>query len=136
MKLNNQRKINTKKKALKLIYDPTSLFRLLYSKYGDIEEDYELFHINQLIYESSSHYNIIFKELEIFLCKLLNLDKAKDFLPTEFIISSLKDKMLQCLNIINIKYFYKYFISLLRQRIEFKVLDSISEKLVNNENKI
>ena len=66
MKLNNQRKINTKKKALKLIYDPTSLFRLLYSKYGDIEEDYELFHINQLIYESSSHYNIIFKELEIF----------------------------------------------------------------------
>ena len=80
--------------------------------------------------------NTIFKELEIFLCKLLNLDKAKDFLPTEFIISSLKDKMLQCLNIINIKYFYKYFISLLRQRIEFKVLDSISEKLVKNENKI
>ena len=66
----------------------------------------------------------------------MNLDKAKDFLPTEFIISSLKEKLLQCLNIINIKYFYKYFISLLRQRIEFKVLDSISEKLVNNENKI
>ena len=59
-------KINTKKKALKLIYDPVTLLKLLYSKYGDIEEDYNLLYINQLIFETSSHYNIIFKEFDYF----------------------------------------------------------------------
>ena len=57
-------KIDTKKKALKLIYDPVCLLRLLYSKYGDIEEDYNCLQINQLIYEASSHYAVIFKEFE------------------------------------------------------------------------
>ena len=57
-------KVNTKKKALKLIYDPVCLLRLLYSKYGDIEEDYNCLHINQLLYETSSHYAIIFKEFD------------------------------------------------------------------------
>ena len=65
MKLNKAtNKIDTKKKALKLIYDPVCLLRLLYSKYGDIEEDYNCLQINQLIYETSSHYAIIFKEFE------------------------------------------------------------------------
>ena len=65
MKINkHSNKIDTKKKALKLIYDPVCLLRLLYSKYGDIEEDYNCLQINQLIYESSSHYAIIFKEFE------------------------------------------------------------------------
>ena len=65
MKLNKAtNKIDTKKKALKLIYDPVCLLRLLYSKYGDIEEDYNCLQINQLIYETSSHYSIIFKEFE------------------------------------------------------------------------
>ena len=58
------KKIDTKKKALKLIYDPVCLLRLLYSKYGDIEEDFNCLHINQLLYETSSHYTIIYKEFE------------------------------------------------------------------------
>ena len=67
MKLNkHSKKIDTKKKALKLIYDPVCLLRLLYSKYGDIEEDYNCLQINQLVYETSSHYAIIFKEFEYF----------------------------------------------------------------------
>ena len=32
--------VNTKLEAYKLIHDPTRLFNLLYSKYGDIEDDY------------------------------------------------------------------------------------------------
>ena len=67
MKLNkHSKKIDTKKKALKLIYNPVCLLRLLYSKYGDIEEDYNCLQINQLMYETSSHYAIIFKEFEYF----------------------------------------------------------------------
>ena len=42
-------KVNTKLKAYKLIHDPVILLNLLFSKYGDIEEDYELLYINQLV---------------------------------------------------------------------------------------
>ena len=42
MIFNYRKKVDTKKKALKLIYDPTCLLSLLYSKYGDVEEDYNL----------------------------------------------------------------------------------------------
>ena len=59
-------KVDTKKKVLKLIYDPVCLLRLLYSKYGDVEEDYNCLHINQILYETSSHYAIIYKEFEFF----------------------------------------------------------------------
>ena len=54
--------IDTKKKAYNLIHDPTILLDLIYSKYGDIEEDFNLLFINQLVYDKSSHYNIYFKE--------------------------------------------------------------------------
>ena len=64
MTFNYRKKIDTKKKALKLIYDPICLFKLLYSKYGDIEEDYDILIINQLVYDSSSHLNINFKEYQ------------------------------------------------------------------------
>ena len=57
-------KVNTKLKAYKLIHDPVILLNLLFSKYGDIEEDYELLYINQLVYDKSSHYNIDFKEYQ------------------------------------------------------------------------
>ena len=59
-------KVNTKLKAYKLIHDPTVLLNLIYSKYGDIDEDYELLYINQLVYDKSSHYNIFFKEFQFF----------------------------------------------------------------------
>ena len=60
------KRVDTKKKALKLIYDPVCLLRLLYSKYGDIEEDFNCLYINQLLYETSSHYTIIYKEFEFY----------------------------------------------------------------------
>ena len=56
--------INTKLQAYKLIHDPTRLLILLYSKYGDIEEDLNYFYINQILYNRPSHYNSIFKEYQ------------------------------------------------------------------------
>ena len=54
--------VNTKLKAYKLVHDPTVLLSLIYSKYGDIEEDFEILYINQLVYDKSSRYNTYFKE--------------------------------------------------------------------------
>ena len=64
MSSENLEKVNTKLKALKLIYDPVILLNLIYSKYGDIEEDFDLLYINQLVYDKSSRYNIHFKEYQ------------------------------------------------------------------------
>ena len=55
-------KIDTRKEAYKLIHDPTRLLCLLYSKYGDIDEDYFSLKSNQLIYNRPSHLNAIYKE--------------------------------------------------------------------------
>ena len=54
--------IDTNLEAYRLVYDPTRLLSLLYSKYGDIEEDYYLSYINQIFYNISSHYNCTYKE--------------------------------------------------------------------------
>ena len=56
--------INTKFEAYRLINDPTRLILLLYSKYGDIEEDYYLLIINQLIYNFPTKLNSFFKEIK------------------------------------------------------------------------
>ena len=87
MTLNYRKKVDTKKKALKLIYDPTCLLSLLYSKYGDVEEDYDLLMINQIVYDRSSRYNIIFKEYqyietdEEFLKRWYKLDESINRIP-------------------------------------------------------
>ena len=64
MSEDNIEKVNTKLKAYKLVHDPVILLNLIYSKYGDIEEDFDLLHINQLVYDKSSRYNIYFKEYQ------------------------------------------------------------------------
>ena len=64
MSLGTFKKVNTKLKAYKLIHDPVILLNLIYSKYGDIEEDFDLLYINQLVYDKSSRYNILFKEYQ------------------------------------------------------------------------
>ena len=56
--------INTKLEAYKLIHDPVQLLCLLYSKYGDIEEDQNNLYINQILYDKTSHYNVKFKEYQ------------------------------------------------------------------------
>jgi len=87
MTFNYRKKVDTKKKALKLIYDPTCLLSLLYSKYGDVEEDYDLLMINQLVYDRSSRYNIIFKEYQYienddeFLKRWYKFDESKVRIP-------------------------------------------------------
>ena len=52
----------TKKKAYELVNNPTILFRLLYLKYGDIEDEIYNSYANQVIFNEYSHFNIIYKE--------------------------------------------------------------------------
>ena len=56
--------LNSGLEAYRLIHDPTRLFSLLYSKYGEIEEDFYILYINQLIYNSPTRFNSIFKEIK------------------------------------------------------------------------
>ena len=67
----NIENINTKLEAYKLIHDPTRLLSLLFSKYGDIEEDYYLLYTNQIFYNISSHFNSLYKENQY----IYNLDE-------------------------------------------------------------
>ena len=79
--------VNTKLEAYKLVHDPTRLLSLLYSKYGDIEEDYFLLYTNQIFYNVSSHFNTIFKEnqylysIEEFLKRFYKNYETKDRIP-------------------------------------------------------
>jgi hypothetical protein len=79
--------INTKLEAYKLVHDPTRLLCLLYSKYGDIEEDYYLSYSNQIIYNVSSHFNCIYKENQYienkdeFLKRLYSVYECLDRIP-------------------------------------------------------
>jgi len=66
-------KVDTKLEALKLITDPSRLFSLLFSKYGDIQEDFYIEISNQLIFNKLSHFNIYFKELNTFFDKTENI---------------------------------------------------------------
>ena len=56
--------VNTKYEAYLLIHDPAHLISLLYSKYGDIEEDFNLLYANQLIYNLPTKLNCFYKELK------------------------------------------------------------------------
>ena len=73
-------KVNTEKEAYRLIHDPAHLFSLLYSKYGDIDEDYYSLNINKLIYNYPSKLNSIFKELKY-------IDILHDYLKRIYSIS-------------------------------------------------
>ena len=63
--------VNTKLEAYKLVHDPTRLLSLLFSKYGDIEEDYYLYYTNQIFYNVSSHFNCVYRENEF----IYNIDE-------------------------------------------------------------
>ena len=54
---------NTSIEAHKLVKDPTKLFSLLYSKYGDILEEYQTSLINQIIFKCSTHLNTQYQEI-------------------------------------------------------------------------
>ena len=61
------RQINTKYEAYRLINDPTRLYILLYSKYYDIEEDFNILISNQLIFNLPTKLNCAFKENKYFI---------------------------------------------------------------------
>ena len=79
--------VNTKLEAYKLIHDPTRLFSLLYSKYGDIEDDYFISFINQLIFNIPTKYNRTYKEslytnnIQEFLRRYYRKYETKDRIP-------------------------------------------------------
>ena len=79
--------VDTNLEAYKLVYDPTRLLSLLYSKYGDIEEDYYLSYINQIFYNVTSHYNSIYKEnqyidnIDEFLKRFYHNHESTDRVP-------------------------------------------------------
>ena len=79
--------VDTNLEAYKLVYDPTRLLSLLYSKYGDIEEDYYLSYINQIFYNVTSHYNCIYKEnqyidnIDEFLKRFYHRHESDDRVP-------------------------------------------------------
>lgn len=52
----------TKIKAYRLVHDPTLLFHLLFIKYGEIEDDYNISYANQLMYNITCHFNTTYKE--------------------------------------------------------------------------
>ena len=56
--------VNTKYEAYRLIHDPTRLMTLLFSKYGDIEEDYYFLYINQVLFNLPTKFNCVFKEIK------------------------------------------------------------------------
>ena len=76
--------INTKLEAFKLIND---LLSLLYSKYGDIKEDFYSSFINQILYDKNSKFNINYKEIEYndfideFLKRFYRIDESKIRIP-------------------------------------------------------
>ena len=70
--------VNTKKEAYELITNPIKLFLLLYSKYGDIEDDYNMLKINEILFNKSTHFNILFKEY-LFNCKEEYLNRIYHF---------------------------------------------------------
>ena len=80
-------KVDTKKEAFRLVHDPTRLLYLLYSKYGDIEEDFYILNANQLVYNKSTHLNIIFRELQVnnnndeFLKRLYRKSEIRERIP-------------------------------------------------------
>ena len=56
-------KVNTSLEAYKLVKDPIKLFSLLYSKYGDIQDDFYSSFTNQLIFKSSTIFAIKYREV-------------------------------------------------------------------------
>lgn len=72
----------TKLEAYRLVHDPNRLFSLLFLKYGDIDEDYNIFYANQVVYNEFSHFNTTYKEhlynyYEEFMKKYYNYKETK-----------------------------------------------------------
>jgi hypothetical protein len=80
-------KINTKYEAWRLIHDQTRLFVLLYSKYGEVQEDFLYMITNQLIFNLPTSLNSHFKEIKYsnytkeYLKRLYKTNESKIRIP-------------------------------------------------------
>lgn len=83
--------VNTKYEAFLLIHDPTRLMILLFSKYGDIEEDFNLLYANQLIYNLPTKLNCFYKELKYTNIPIEFLKRAYKLTETVFRIPKLSE---------------------------------------------
>ena len=77
---------NTSIEAYKLVKDPVKLLSLLYSKYGDIKEEYQSSLINQIIYKCSTHLNTQYQEIRYdnfleFLRRYYKKKEVKERIP-------------------------------------------------------
>ena len=81
------KKVNSNSEALRLIKDPTRLLYLLYTKYGDIDEDYNILITNQILYNKFTHINSIYKEnifqnnIKEFLRRFYKKKETKERIP-------------------------------------------------------
>ena len=83
-------KVDTNLEAYRLVGDPTRLLYLLFTKYGDIEEDFNNLIVNQLLYNKLSHLNSLFKEnffinnRREFFKRIYKKKESKDRIPKLF----------------------------------------------------
>ena len=105
----------TKIKAYRLVHDPTLLFHLLFIKYGDIEDDYNISYANQLIYNLNCHFNTTYKE------HLHNSNE--DFIETVYILKQIKAKM------IKLNDYYKNYLKFFSKPM---FINSLYNKIIND----
>ena len=77
---------STKLQAYRLIHDPAQLFCLLYLKYGVSSEDFFISYINQIMFNDSCHYTVLYKELifsisfEEYIKKMYRYEKSRNLI--------------------------------------------------------
>ena len=106
----------TKKEAYRLVHDPTRLFSLLYLKYGDIEEDYNIFYANQVIYNELSHFNSLYKDYFLY-------NSSEEFMKRFYILIEIQKRMPK------LNDYYKNYFKFFSKPM---LLNSFYNKLLNN----
>jgi len=105
----------TKIKAYKLVHDPTLLFHLLFIKYGDIEDDYNISYANQLIFNLRCHFNTTYKEhLHI---------SNEEFIENIYYLNQIKTK------IIKLNEYYKNYLKFFSKPM---FISSFYNKIIND----
>ena len=106
---------STKYEAYRLLHDPTRLFNLLFLKYGDTAEDFNLFFTNQILYNEYSHFNTLYKE------HLHN--SYEEFIKRFYVYKEIKMRMVKLNN------YYKNYLKFFSKPI---FVSPFYNKLVNN----
>ena len=124
MSSRNKQKIDTKLKAYKLIHDPVVLLKLIYSKYGDLEEEIGVLYINQLLYDKPYHYNTLFKE---FVC----MHNGEEFLKRFYRKYESKPRIPKLY-----EYYKNYHLFFCRPKLSEAIISEIMEKNADDKAEI